>query len=107
MKDLKDISKTLIDFGIPLKGRISFETEDFINEIQKWDKNSLGFRYPYDTKGKKFFQGEFLIPSDFLRKINTLSNLKDIVLKVMEDLENIEGDFEQEKENKKNQADIA
>ena len=88
LKQLKTVSKT---------ERISPETEEFIDELQKWDKNSDGFRYPIDTKGRPFFQGE---STRFLEKINTLSSIRNLIFTVIRDLVNVEGDFDYERDNR-------
>jgi hypothetical protein len=82
--------------GVSRTTRVSKDSKDFILDIQKWDESSDGFRYPCDKKGRPFFQGK---SESFLERINTLSNLKNIILSVIHDLENIEGDFDAEKDH--------
>jgi len=75
--------------------RLSDETCLIIEEFQKLDKNSDGFRYPYTTKDEPSLQDK----NNFLKYFNSLSTFKEMVTFVMDDLTNLEGDIDAEREN--------
>ena len=86
--------KTLLDKLKPLVGpeRFSDETCLIINEFQKLDKNSDGFRYPYTVKDTPSLQDK----NDFLQYFNSLSTFKDMVTFVVDDLTELECDVDYE-----------
>jgi len=75
--------------------RISDTTKNFVKELEDLDEKSQAFRYPTDTDGNRFFKS-----IGILEYINTLSNLEKLILQVMNDFVNLEGDFDYRKENK-------
>lgn len=91
-----DINKLLDDLkNLVDSERLSDETCLVIEEFQKLDENSDGFRYPYTTRGKPSLQNN----NDVLKYFNSLSTFKEMVEFVMDDLTNLEGDIDAEKEN--------
>ncbi|MCH7560150.1 MAG: HEPN domain-containing protein [Thaumarchaeota archaeon] len=75
--------------------RFSDETCLIIEEFQILDKSSDGFRYPYTTKDAPSLQDK----NDFLKYFNSLSTFKEMVDFVIDDLTNLEGDIDAEKEH--------
>jgi len=80
--------------------RLSDETCLVIEEFQKLDENSDGFRYPYTTSDTPSLQSN----KEFLKYFNSLSTFKEMLEFVIDDLTNLEGDTDAEKEY---QADLA
>lgn len=74
---------------------LSDETCLVIEEFQKLDENSDGFRYPYTTKDTPSLQDN----KEFLKYFNSLSTFKEMLEFVMQDLTNLEGDIDAEKEH--------
>ncbi len=91
-----DIDKLLSNLkNLVESERLSDETCLIIEEFQNLDKNSDGFRYPYTTKDTPSLQDK----NDFLKYFNSLSTFKEMVEFVMNDLTELEGDMDYEKEN--------
>ena len=65
-----------------------------MNEI---DPRGDAFRYSINKKMKRIFDNTK--NKEFFNNINKFSTLKDSIEQVMKDLENIEGDFDDEKES--------
>lgn len=74
--------------------QLSDETCLIVEEFQKLDKSSDGFRYPYTTKDAPSLQDKH----DFLKYFNSLSTFKEMVDFVMGDLTAIECGVDAENE---------
>ena len=74
--------------------RISDETKSVIDRLQKSDNGPAdAYRYPYDRDGKRHFKEN----SEFLQTVNNFEKFESDVSTVMRDLENVEGDFDAER----------
>lgn len=83
--------------------RLSIETCLIINEFQKLDKNSDGFRYPYGKNDTPSLQSN----NAFLKYFNSLSAFKQMVNYVVDDFTNLEGDIDAEKEHQETLASMS
>jgi len=83
--------------GIQIHLRISSKTENFIKQLNEIDPRGDAFRYSINKKMKRIFDNTK--NKEFFNNINKFSTLKDSIEQVMKDLENIEGDFDDEKES--------
>ncbi|MCE2498709.1 MAG: hypothetical protein J4F28_06960 [Nitrosopumilaceae archaeon] len=100
LEQLKNILNSEREGG---DNRLSAETCIIINEFQKLDKNSDGFRYPYGKKGDPSLQND----SALLKYFNSLSTFKQMVNYVVDDFTNLEGDIDAEKECRETLASMS
>ena len=83
--------------------RLSAKTCTVINEFQKLDEGSDGFRYPYDKNSTPSLQNNDV----FLKYFNSLSRFKQITDCVIYDFTNLEGDIDAEKECQEDLASMS
>lgn len=86
LKNILDSEKTGSDEWLSVKTCI------IINEFQKLDKNSDGFRYPYNKDTPSLQNNK-----EFLKYFNSLSTFKQMIDCVMFDFTNLEGNIDNEK----------
>ena len=79
--------------------RISQNTKQFITDLAELDSNSQGFRYPYTRGGVRFF-AELL--EEEIAQVNVMTEFLDRATAIICDLENQEGDFDAEDDNRQN-----
>jgi len=79
--------------------RISQNTKQFIIDLTELDANSQGFRYPYTLGGQRFFAD---LLDQQMTQVNVMTEFLERAEVIIDDLENQEGDFDHQDENREN-----
>jgi HEPN domain-containing protein len=75
--------------------RVTPKTEEIIKKLQEADNRAAdAFRYPYDSEQQRHFKEN----REFLDIVNDFVKFKEAVSTVMNDLTNVEGDFDVERD---------